>query len=253
MTESALGTLEHEGWLLTPEGAAVHPDEAAAVVADVHLGYEWARAAAGDCVPTHSLAETLARLERALGRAPVKQLIVAGDLVESRRVCRRTRDDVARLALWLSERKVELVVLAGNHDQSLLETGIDPLQGAPLAECACVAGWTIAHGHRPIAGPRTISGHVHPALGFEGATVPCFVVGPGLIVLPAFTPNAAGRDVSKGAIPSTWKGERTRCLASSGDVLHDLGPLARLRSAMAPAPSFKRARIARGRARSRKN
>ena len=47
-------------WQLTPEGAVIHPGERTAVIADLHLGYEWARGAAGDCVPAHSLDETLA-------------------------------------------------------------------------------------------------------------------------------------------------------------------------------------------------
>ena len=33
-----------DDWRLTPEGAAVHLGEQTAVVADLHLGYEWARA-----------------------------------------------------------------------------------------------------------------------------------------------------------------------------------------------------------------
>ena len=60
-----------DGWKLAPEGAAVHPVERVAVIADVHLGYEWARAAHGDCLPSHSLAETLAKLEALLGRVPI--------------------------------------------------------------------------------------------------------------------------------------------------------------------------------------
>ena len=32
-----------EGWHFTPEGAAVFVGQETAVIADVHLGYEWAR------------------------------------------------------------------------------------------------------------------------------------------------------------------------------------------------------------------
>src|SRR5437764_1164377 len=103
------------GWLLGPEGAAVHPDARTAVVADVHLGYEWARGDGGDCLPAHSLDETVAKLDRVLTVAAVDRLIVAGDLVESRRPCRRSSRDVARLAGWLAGRGVSLVALAGNH------------------------------------------------------------------------------------------------------------------------------------------
>src|SRR5262249_10163319 len=106
------------GWLLPPQGAGIHPAERTAVVADGPVGYEWARADGGDCLPAHSLAETLAKLGRALDRSPtaVGRLVVAGDLVESRRRCRRTERDVAALTLWLAGRGVALVALAGNHD-----------------------------------------------------------------------------------------------------------------------------------------
>ena len=231
MTESII----HETWRLTPEGAAIHLESTTAVVADLHLGYEWARAAGGDCVPTHSLDETLAKLKRMFTRARVTRLLVAGDLVESHRPCRRTREDVERLAGWLAENKVELVVLAGNHDRSLQESGIDPLHAAPLAETACVAGWTIAHGHRPIDAPRTVSGHLHPVLCFEGVTAPCFIIAPGMIVLPAFSANAAGRDVASGPLPRKWREADTRCIASADNSLLDLGPLARLRERRCPA------------------
>src|SRR5271170_7711605 len=101
-------------WWLTPEGAAIHPAEQTAVVADLHLGYEWARGAAGDCVISHSLGETLARLVLMLDRAPVARLVVAGDLIESPRPCRRTSNDVRRLREWLAGRGVSLLTLAGN-------------------------------------------------------------------------------------------------------------------------------------------
>ncbi len=80
-----------EDWRLTPEGGAVHPGERVAVIADVHLGYEWARGAAGDCVPAHSLAETVKKLERLLERSPIDRLVVAGDLVETPRPCANRR------------------------------------------------------------------------------------------------------------------------------------------------------------------
>ena len=39
------------GWWLTPEGGVIHPATNSAVIADLHLGYEWARGNGGDCVP----------------------------------------------------------------------------------------------------------------------------------------------------------------------------------------------------------
>jgi putative SbcD/Mre11-related phosphoesterase len=219
-------TVSVGGWTFTPEGAAIHPGERTAVVADVHLGYEWARGAAGDCVPAHSLDETIVRLAVVLARTRITRLIVAGDLVESARSCRRTDQDVRRLYEWLASRGAALLALEGNHDRGRRPTGKDGI--GRLATCV-VDGWTIAHGDRPIAGERIISGHVHPTLRVEGSARPCFLAGPDRIVLPAFSANAAGCDVLSGPVPREWAEWGLRCIASSGSELFDLGPLAALR------------------------
>ena len=89
-----------------------------AVVADVHLGYEWAAA-------RPVIACRLIRWRRpwsgsrGCSPAPMTRLIVAGDLVESARPCRRTAGDVRRLRDWLGSRGVTLLALEGNHDRGL--------------------------------------------------------------------------------------------------------------------------------------
>jgi putative SbcD/Mre11-related phosphoesterase len=205
-----------DGWWLAPEGAAVHRVEKLAVIADVHLGYEWSRGAGGDCLPAHSLAETLAKLTRLLGRSTITRLVVAGDLVESPAPCRRTASDLRSLFGRLADRGVELIPVLGNHDP----------QGpkAPPSSFE-VAGWTIAHGHRSIEAEKSITGHHHPVLRAEGLTAPCFLVGPKTIVLPAFTPNAAGLPVGSPGTPASWLGDELRCVAGLGGELLDFGPL----------------------------
>jgi putative SbcD/Mre11-related phosphoesterase len=231
MTESR--THAFDDWRLTPEGAAIHPGEQTAVVADVHLGYEWARGAAGDCVIAHSLDETLARLVLVLAHLPISRLIVAGDLVESPRPCRRTRNDVYRLREWLAGRGVSLLVLEGNHDRSLSRaTGVDSPLAGPMPATCLVASWTIGHGHEPIRGDRTVSGHHHPVLRVERIAAPCFLVGPTSIVLPAFSSNAAGCDVATAAVPRDWKDQSLQCIVSTGSDLLDFGTLRILRQRM---------------------
>jgi len=224
------GMCRFDDWLLAPEGAAVHPAEQTAVIADVHLGYEWARAAAGDCVVAHSLLETRNRLARLLARTPITRLIVAGDLVESPRDCRQTSADVRSLCAWLADRRVSVLVLEGNYDM----LGDRPFRTAPdgavhLPETCAVAGWTIAHGHKSLTGRRTISGHHHPVFRHDGFAAPCFMVGSGRIVLPAFSSNAAGCDVRSAAVPRAWRAANLRCIASTGDGLLDFGPINELR------------------------
>ena len=216
-----------DGWRLTPEGAAVHPPEKLAVIADVHLGYEWARGAGGDCLPAHSLAETLAKLARLLGRTSIARLVVAGDLVESPAPCRRTSSDLRALFGWLADRGVELIPVLGNHDP----------QGSKAPPLTYqVAGWTVAHGHRPIRTGKSISGHHHPVLRADGLTAPCFLVGPSTIVLPAFTPNAAGLPVGSIGTPGRWLRDKLRCVAGLGGELLDFGPLPDLVATLRGAP-----------------
>ncbi len=201
--------------------------------------------AAGDCVPAHSLDETLARLAPVLAGAAVTRLIVAGDLVESARPCRRTEDDLRRLTGWLESRGVTLLVLEGNHDRgrrprartSAGNPRSSPTTGALHLPASCtVDGWTIAHGHRPIAGERTVSGHFHPMLRVEGFAIPCFLAGPNRIVLPAFSANAAGCDVLTGPVPREWLDEDLRCIACSGTELLDFGPLPGIRRTRGRSP-----------------
>jgi uncharacterized protein len=207
-------------WHLAPEGALIHPGRRLAVVADVHLGYEWARGQGGDCLPAHSLAETLAKLSSLLARSLVNTLVVAGDLFESPRPCRRTAADVASLTRWLADRGVSLVALEGNHD---------PRRVPPLAATLEVDGWTIGHGHRPINAPRTIRGHDHPFFRVGGVSAPCFLVSPNAIVLPAFSPNAAGGNVAAGSPFGDLCDETMHCVVAIGPEWLDFGPIANLR------------------------
>lgn len=224
------------GWWLDADGALVHPAAGVAVVADVHLGYEWARGGGGDCLPAHSLGETVEKLGRVLDRAggTVAWLVVAGDLVESRRPCLRTEADLAALRRWLEARGVALLALQGNHDPPRCPAAPETLE---------VAGWTVAHGHLPLSAPRTITGHVHPMLRAEGVSAPCFLVGPNAVVLPAFSNNAAGTPLEAlGPVA----GGPFRCLALAGGELLDFGSLDDLRRALrrrsrtSPVPSRRR-------------
>jgi uncharacterized protein len=219
-----------EGWHFTPEGAAVFGGLETAVIADVHLGYEWARGSAGDCVLEHSFKETVTRLESLLDRMPVSRLIVAGDLLESARPCERTAHDLGQLEAWLTNRGVSLLVLLGNHDVCRARSVNGSFRSAMEWPTSCtIAGWTIGHGDRPLPGGRKISGHHHPVFRFQGNTAPCFLVGPDRIILPAFSANAAGCDVVSAAGPRDWRAGCLRCLVSTGDEVLDFGPLTDLR------------------------
>jgi putative SbcD/Mre11-related phosphoesterase len=220
-----------DGWELFPEGGIVHRGEKTAVIADVHLGYEWARGSAGDCIPPHSLAETVAKLAAMRKRSRFRRLVIAGDVVESPRPCARTAADLGRLCLWLRDRGVELVLIPGNHDRSLPAMAARdgfPAAGVMVEPSLVVDGWTIEHGHRPATADRLISGHHHLVLRAAGQAAPCFLAGPERIILPAFSPNAAGLDVLSARLPTAFRGGSLRCVVSTGTEVLDFGPLATL-------------------------
>lgn len=227
-------------WLLTPEGGIIHRAGRTGVVADVHLGYEWARGAGGDCIPAHSLAETQELLESFLGRSPVDRLVVAGDLVESVRPCRRSARDVGLLRRWLEDRAVQLVLLRGNHDTGLewlVRDGEQGLEASGLGflDELVVDGWRIVHGHGQTPPGRVILGHHHPVLRASGRSFRCFLAGPRKIMLPAFSANAAGLDVSAPSVAGSKGTSSLRCLASSGEELLDLGTLRDFAARLRPA------------------
>jgi len=205
-----------DGWWLAPEGAVVHCGEQTAVIADVHLGYEWSRGHGGDVVPAHSLRETIQALSSLLNRVSITRLVVAGDLVESPRPCRRTASDLIGLEQWLSDRGVDLIPVLGNHDS----------QREPRPPLSIeIDGWTISHGHRPTVAPKTIAGHDHPILRVGRTTARCLLVGPSTMILPAFTNNAAGLNVVQIPVPDRWMGRGLRCWAGTGSRLLDFGTL----------------------------
>jgi len=217
-------------WNLTPDYALVHRELKTAVIADVHLGYEWARGSRGDVVPAHSLRETLEKLERLTNRLPIRQLVVAGDLIESALPCARTRQDVAGLAKWLVDRKIELIHIHGNHEGTA--PTLLPLQIE-------MAGWSIAHGHQHLGPGRWIIGYHHPALHIEEISAPCYLLHENWVILPAFSSNAAGLDVLGNGLPMGFRKLDFQCVVPMEGRLFDFGRVSAIRTVFRPASNQK--------------
>jgi metallophosphoesterase superfamily enzyme len=206
-------------WLLTPARAAVHVPTRTAVVADLHLGYDRVRRRGGEAVPARPLAAELAPLADLLARRGLRRLVIAGDLFEDGR-CQR-EEVVEELLGWLGQADVELAgVVPGNHDRGL---GSSRLPVCP--EGVVLGGWRVVHGdgERP-PGP-VVQGHEHPCLRWRpGVEGPCFLVGEGHLVLPAYSRDAAGGNVLGRA---RWAGYR--CCAIAGEAVLDFGAVEGLR------------------------
>ncbi len=205
-------------WLLTPQRVAIHVPSGTAVVADLHLGYGQVRRRGGEAVPAPGLSVSLSPLAVALRRHGIHRLVVAGDLLEDGRCSRE--ELVAELVGWLEAAGVELIaVVKGNHDRGLGESAL------PVCAEVEVGEWRVVHGDGPRPAGQVVQGHEHPWVRWsERLSAPCYLVGDDHLVLPAFSPDAAGVNVL-GA--ERWRGHR--CWAIAGEHVLDFGEVAGLR------------------------
>jgi putative SbcD/Mre11-related phosphoesterase len=199
-------------WLLTAQRIAVHVPTATAVLADLHLGYNAARRRRGEAVPLTSVAEILVPLGEVLGRWQLTRVVIAGDLFED-----GLDDGVAgELGAWLAGRRAEMVaIIPGNHDRRLAAG----LRDLPVCcDAFCLGRWRVVHGDHELPDVPAVFGHFHPCVQLAGYTRPCYLVRKDRLMLPAFSRDARGVDVSKMA---RWRGWRR--LVPVGDEILDFG------------------------------
>jgi uncharacterized protein len=201
-----------DDWLLTPFRLAVHQPTKTAVVADLHLGYSQARRRSGDAVPHIAIETQLTPLRQACAALEIRELIVAGDLCESR----LDADSVSRFRGVIDECRLRLTaIVPGNHDRGWRDFAAElPL----MPEGIELGGWRIVHGDGTLPSGRVVCGHHHPGWRTTNRTMPCYVVAANRLVLPAFSTDAAGGDVR-----NRWPG--CRAIVIDGDRLIDRGIL----------------------------
>lgn len=204
---------------MTPEGAIIRPGEGVAVIADLHLGYEQSRQ--GDFLPEVSLRSVQSRLGPLLTESGVKQLVVAGDVVESVAGLRGRDSALDRFCGWLDSLNVVPTLVAGNHDDVSDSRYLDFCQ---------VAGWLIHHGHESLTKGETgisgrVMGHWHPAVCWQGRNYRAFLATPDTIILPAFSADAAGIDLFRGRFSRLEAWREYQCLVCLDRSILDFGKL----------------------------
>jgi hypothetical protein len=186
------------GIRVTGTGAAWLPAERTVVVADVHVGYELAAGRRGGYLPPvasgYEIGLRVAQLATALGAS---RLVIAGDLRHSTRdVDALERDELAGFAAAV-RRTVTLDVVLGNHDRG------DALVDVAAVHALRVGEVDVVH-HPPSTPPErwTICGHLHPRLTLRDETgasarYPCAMVGPRIVIVPAFSDWAGGTEARR--------------------------------------------------------
>lgn len=156
------------------------------VVADIHWGYAATHRARGNLLPIWGDDEIAQRLDALSAEYAPQTVVWLGDSLHG--LAGRTAAERYLAATATRERTA---VLAGNHDQRW-----DRARTEPLA----IGEFRLHHGDREIAtepGTVQVIGHYHPAFAWHDgagtrAKYPALVDGPKRLILPAFSPWAAG-------------------------------------------------------------
>ncbi|RLF43693.1 MAG: phosphoesterase [Thermoplasmata archaeon] len=171
----------------------------AAVIADLHLGYEGVLRMQGIMIPNYQKEVIKERLKKIMEKYEPESIIVNGDFKhEFGKNLRQEWREVGEMLEFLSQ-KSNVFLIKGNHD-NFLKT-IASKYNIPVKMQMEMDGITIAHGHVEIKGKKIIMAHEHPSIHIRdkvGASLrlPCYMVSQSIIVMPAFSPLATGTDVS---------------------------------------------------------
>ncbi|MFY9779924.1 MAG: metallophosphoesterase [Candidatus Baltobacteraceae bacterium] len=236
-------------------GLAWLPAARALVAADAHFAYE---DVIGGALPLWSTAELVATLLQAARRRAVREIVLLGDVVHGARMSEGAMRTVAA-ALDALRAEAAVTLVAGNHEGRSRAFAV---LGA-TAEAIERDGWLLLHGDRPAlraagadAPGRALIGHLHPSLRVGGRkSVPAFVAGERLVVLPALTPYSSGLDVLSAEFAAAlggWPAQRgeLHVVAAANERLYPFGNLAALSGLLrAAAPRAKPQRFPRSRLR----
>ena len=164
-------------------------------------------------------------------RLGAREIVFLGDIVHGAQMSEGAMRSV-RAGLALLRERTRVTLVAGNHEG---RTRAFAVLGETVEACER-AGWLLVHGDGPAAlGRRAVIGHLHPSLHLGGgASVPAFVAGEALVVVPALTPYSPGLDLCSDDFARAlglWAVARrdVHVVATTGDRVFPFGELVALR------------------------
>lgn len=203
--------------VLDASGALYLADQDTLLVADLHLEKGSFFAARGNPVPCFDTRDTLMRLSAVVASYRPGRVVCLGDSFHDRRAAGRMARADAELLFGLVEASQEWVWITGNHDpdapKGLAGRSLAHLAAGPLTLC-----------HRPEDGEAPmIAGHYHPKhgvrIGHGRVSSRCFILGSGLLLMPAFGAYAGGLSSASEPLTSLFAGQARRHALIYGDKL----------------------------------
>lgn len=185
------------------------------IIADLHLGLEWAMTQEGIFIPTTQYQEILKDLQYLLAEKQPRLLIINGDLKhEFSKATSQEWREVIDLLAYLDKNVEKTIVIRGNHDNFIRGffkryNNIDFIE--PYLQ---LENYLLTHGHKEIEKEILenkkhdviIVAHEHPAILLVddlGAKIKTRAFlhgktnqGKEIIVLPAFSPLATGIEIN---------------------------------------------------------
>jgi DNA ligase-associated metallophosphoesterase len=178
-----------ENLTLLPERALHWPRREMLIVADLHWGKSATFRAAGLAIPEGSLADDLARLDRALTHTGARRLVLLGDLLHAR--AGRAETVLEQIGSWRARwPDLNILLVRGNHDRGAGDPPPEWGFGC-VDEPFALAPFVLRHHPKEAPDGYVLAGHLHPAVRLRGAgrqqvRLACFWFGARMGVLPAF-------------------------------------------------------------------
>lgn len=167
---------------------ALHwPAHRTVILSDLHVGKAAVFRARGLPVPAGVTTKDLDRLTLIIERTKATRVLILGDFLHAK----ESHDSASHVERWRARHAdVAVQIVPGNHDRHI--GSLDPALKFTLLDAVHVeAGIAFTHDPAEAHDLPVMSGHLHPQARLcdwdgSGVSVPCFVVEPRLVILPAF-------------------------------------------------------------------
>lgn len=178
----------NEALFLSPLRAIFWPREKILFLADLHLGKTGYFRSNGIPIPSTVMMDDLKRLSQLIKIHQPQKIIIAGDMFHH-----DLNTDIHLFKQWRSAYpSIAFTLVPGNHDKLLL-IDYEQLDIQLTSKEHFIAPFLITHKTPEKKEDRfVISGHIHPGYLMAGRArqflrLPCFIVSPQHIILPAFS------------------------------------------------------------------